>query len=234
MQIASVLDELEPSDELVIVDDASSDNTIDIIKQFNDPRIKLHRRQFNQGVINSFEQTITIATGHLIFLCDQDDVWYPGKVNSMANVLRDREVVAAISNCQVIDSSGNIIEPSFFSKRGCRSGFLANLWRNGYLGCAMCFRADLKEVILPFPNRIFMHDEWIGLTANLSGKVLFLEKVLFGYRRHSSNVTSMTWGGVRFAIRKRFIHGLLVAQRIPTIIRYRKERLYKNTSNFQN
>jgi glycosyltransferase involved in cell wall biosynthesis len=229
-QVASILEELTSSDELVIVDDASSDATVEIINRFEDKRIKLHCRDVNQGVVSSFEQSIFLASGKVIFLCDQDDLWYPGKVNAMINSMYEKKVVAVVSDCHIIDSNGDVVEPSFFFIRQSKSGFFANLWKNGYLGCAMCFSADLKDVILPFPNGVSMHDEWIGLTADLSGRVLFLDRVLSGYRRHSHNVTNMVWSGLLFATKKRLLNLVLVGLRTPAIIRYRIRSLFAQNS----
>lgn len=220
-QIASIIKQLGPLDEIVVVDDASSDNTIAILREFNDNRIRIHEKPKNQGVIKSFEQSIKFSTGQIIFLCDQDDIWHAEKVHVMVESILKNRCLAIVSDCRIINEDDEVTEQSFFAKRGSRPGFLFNLWRNGYLGCAMCFSANLKEVILPFPNKIFMHDEWIGLMADLSGEVMFIENKLFDYRRHQNNVSKLTWGGLGFAIKKRIFHATSIASRIPAAIKFR-------------
>ena len=79
-QISSILCQLKPDDELVIVDDCSKDRTINVIKNFNDSRIKLLKNKFNYGVVATFERALSAAEGNIIFLSDQDDEWIDNKL----------------------------------------------------------------------------------------------------------------------------------------------------------
>ena len=54
--------------------------------------------------------------------------------------------------------------------RGCRTGILKNILKNSYIGCCMAFRKELRKYILPFPENIPMHDQWIGLIGEITGK----------------------------------------------------------------
>lgn len=220
-QIDSILKELRTGDELIIVDDASTDATADVVLQRITPIIKFYRNDTNLGVVGSFEKAIGLSSGDIIFLCDQDDLWYPGKVEAMASLIRGKRLVV-VCDCNVIDECGAVLSPSFQEMRRSHSGFFHNLYRNGYLGCAMCFKSSLKGVILPFPTQVLMHDEWIGLVGDAVGEVFFLRRVLFGYRRHSSNVTKLTWGGFPFAVKKRFLHALAIVVRLPLMIKSRR------------
>lgn len=220
-QINSVLRELAPKDELVIVDDVSTDATIEIIRRHNDSRIVLYQNDANLGPVRSFEKAISLSSGDVVFLCDQDDLWYPGKVAEMASLIQGKKMVV-VCDCNVIDEHGAILSQSFQTVRRSRSGFFCNLYRNGYLGCAMCFKASLKKVILPFPKGIRMHDEWIGLVGDVAGDVVFSKKILFGYRRHSTNVTKLTWGGWSFAAMKRISHIVAISRRLPLIVKSRR------------
>lgn len=220
-QIDSILKELGPRDELIIVDDASTDTTAEVVLRRITPAITFYRNDANLGVVRSFEKAIGLSSGDVIFLCDQDDLWYPGKVAAMASLIEGRRLVV-VCDCNVIDECGAVLAPSFQEMRRSRSGFFNNLYRNGYLGCAMCFKSSLKSVILPFPAQVLMHDEWIGLVGDVVGEVFFLKKALFGYRRHSSNVTKLTWGGFHFAVKKRFLHAFAILKRLPLMIKSRR------------
>lgn len=224
-QIDSVLAQLMDHDELIVIDDASTDATVDLLESFRDPRIKFYKNDANVGVVATFERAIARAAGEIIFLCDQDDIWHPDKVEIMSSALHGN-YVAVVSDCELVDEQGVVFAPSFRSLRGSRGGIIWNLFRNGYLGCAMCFRASLREVILPFPRGIAMHDEWIGLVSDGVAEVAFLDRPLFGYRRHSSNVTKMRWGGIWFALMKRLIHVFALLTRVNAMIRYRKKLVH--------
>ncbi|WP_213034310.1 glycosyltransferase family protein [Acinetobacter seifertii] len=94
-----------------------------------------------------------------------------------------------ISNLQLIDKNGNEIDREFF-EQGFQIGFLQNLIKNNFIGCSMAFRQELVSKILPFPDKIPMHDWWIGLIALKISRVKYIDKKLTYYRRHDNNVTS--------------------------------------------
>src|SRR5690349_4097162 len=81
-QVDSILCQLHPRDELIVSDDHSSDATLNIIRRFKDPRIKLFSSS-RQGLIYNFEQALSRSSGDFIFLADQDDVWHPEKLSTM-------------------------------------------------------------------------------------------------------------------------------------------------------
>ncbi len=92
-QIHSILSQLKDGDELIISDDSSTDNTVDIISQINDKRITIlhHESVINlptcQKVTSNFENALFAASGDVIFLSDQDDVWLDGKIDTMCSYL---------------------------------------------------------------------------------------------------------------------------------------------------
>ena len=63
-----------------------------------------------------------------------------------------------LSDCQIVDQFGDVLFVSFFDHRESRKGFWHNLYRNSYMGCCMAFRREVLEYVLPFPNKIHMHD----------------------------------------------------------------------------
>jgi len=190
-QIASILPQLGENDELVIVDDASIDETIAIIEGFNDEHIRLVRHEYNRGVIQSFEHALKEAKGEIIFLADQDDIWRPDKVVKFLEMFRIYPDVTVVqSDCSIIDYYGNITSKSRLKMRGIREfypGALRNLARNLYQGSAMAFRRSILEFCLPFPVDIPMHDMWIGIVNQFVGKAGFIEKPLLLWRRHGGN-----------------------------------------------
>ncbi|MFO6418788.1 glycosyltransferase family 2 protein [Hylemonella sp. W303a] len=173
--------------EVLVSDDGSNDDTQAIIRSFDDPRVRLLQGP-GQGVVRNFEFLLGQARGEVIFLADQDDVWLPGKVDNMMKALAGADLV--VSDCAIVDSQMRTLHPSFFSLRRSGPGLLRNLARNSYIGCCMAMRRKLLQHALPFPPNVAMHDWWLGLVAQCTGRVFFLDQVLLLYRRHGGNLSS--------------------------------------------
>ena len=187
-QLDSILLQLEMSDEVIISDDSSTDNTIEIIKSYNDDRIKLTENCTFSSPIFNLENALKIASGDWIFLSDQDDVWLPGRVKRMIRELKNHDTV--VCNSFMVDMNEKIIHNSYFEWKGCGHGFLRNIKKSSYLGCALAFNRKIIEFVLPFPKKIAMHDIWIGMVSEMIGKTCFIPEQLFLYRRHEDNYTA--------------------------------------------
>lgn len=188
-QLNSILKQTVEVDEIIISDDNSIDNTLKIIEKLNNSKIKVIKN-IKQGVINNFENSLKKSKGEYIFLADQDDIWKPNKVEIMIKRLKEYDLV--VHNAKIINSKDEkISEKTFFEIRNSRKGLLKNLYKNSYIGCCMAFNRKILEKALPFPMNIPMHDSWIGLIAEIYGKVYFDKEVLFYYRRHESNVSEL-------------------------------------------
>ena len=190
-QIHSILPQLSENDEIIISDDSSTDNTIKIIKSFNDRRIHLLENNKFKSPIFNLEHALKQAKGDYIFLADQDDIWENNKVKVLLNALNHYDLV--LSNCKLINEDDNIIQPDYyqyyFKKNKPSLSFFKNLYKNPFLGCAMAFNRKVLERSLPFPEKIAMHDIWIGLLAEVCFRVHFVEEPLFSWRRHYNNAT---------------------------------------------
>jgi glycosyltransferase involved in cell wall biosynthesis len=204
-QLQSILSQLGSDDNIIIVNDCSVDRTLEIIHEIKDPRITVINNEVNIGVIKSFEKSIVHASGEIIFLSDQDDIWMTGKVAEIVDVFRrDKNTTIVASDAMFIDEGDKVIGESFFKKMGkFRSGWLQTLIKNRYLGCTLAFRKEMTEYILPFPDNIPIHDTWIGMVNDIYGKSHYIDKPLIQYRRHSSNVTSMKGSTIWIALKYR-------------------------------
>jgi glycosyltransferase involved in cell wall biosynthesis len=203
-QIKSILDQLGINDELVICDDGSTDNTLKIIDQFNDERIKLYKNRNHFNPIFNFESAIKFSTKEIIVLSDQDDFWVPNRIIMIKNHFNKTNGVKynlLVMDAQGIDSEGKILYPSMLEYLNAQRGILKNIKKNSYIGCCLAFSKDVKNLIIPFPNKIPMHDVWIGLICDLYGSVYFDKRISLIYRRHGNNFTrerynifrSITW-----------------------------------------
>ncbi len=190
-QLRSVLDQLLQGDELIIVDDDSQDGTFELILSFESSKVRIIRNPVNLGVLATFERGLLLAKNEFIFLCDQDDVWLPGKRTAfLAAFAQDPSVSVVISDSQVIDAQGRVIAPSFMeTRRGFDGSLLGTLWRNRYLGCAMALRRRLLSISLPVPRQVPMHDMWFGAMGQIYGKVVYLPTPFLQWRRHTDNAS---------------------------------------------
>ena len=215
-QIETILKNLSDNDELVISDDGSSDMTVEIIKSFNDKRIKLIDGP-KKGLKQNFNNAIKNTSGDIIFLSDQDDIWMDNKVNIVVECFKLNNYILIQHDAIVVDENDNVLFESFAEHRKVKTGIIKNLIKNSYHGCCIAFRKELKKEILPIPDSIYLHDEWIGLVAELNGKTYFLNEKLMKYRRHSENNSSFKHLAIKEMIKNRVNY-------TGEIIRYNKKR----------
>ena len=193
-QIRSILQNLGPKDELIVSDDGSTDGTLQILESFSsDPRVKILHGP-GKGVKQNVAFALSKARGDILFLADQDDVWSDRKVETVLRAFEDTHAHLIVHDAEVVDADGTtVLCPSYFAHRGCGAGFMKNTMRNTYIGCCMAFKRVLLPYVLPIPEGIEMHDQWIGLMAGKHRfRVFFLEEKLLRYRRHGDNTSSMT------------------------------------------
>lgn len=189
-QLNSILPQLNLDDEIVISVDPSSDNTNKILNDYMEKycQIKVFEGK-GQGLIKNFENAISKASNEYIFLCDQDDVWLPNKVETILSVFEKEACDLVLHDAKIVDENLNIIENSFMCQRKSNGNYLKNIIKNSFIGCCMAFKKDFKKTILPFPKDIPMHDQFIGLLALKKGKVVLLKRPLLLYRRHDNNAS---------------------------------------------
>lgn len=192
-QIDSILNQDCLIYELIICDDCSKDETVQIIEEYQikNEKIKLIKNEKNLGVNETFLKLLENATGEIIFFSDQDDVWNSNKVSEMSNKFKD-------STKKILVYSNNKIVNSELKKLGVSMQFRATketlldslLFHNGGLqGCSLAISSNLKKEILKYNGYSHMHDLLISLyAACFSDEIHYIEKELFLYRQHSNNV----------------------------------------------
>jgi glycosyltransferase involved in cell wall biosynthesis len=185
-QVSSILEQLGPRDELVVADASSTDRTLEVVRDLAGDRARILEQMPRGNVPATFEAALRACKGETIFLADQDDEWLPGKVEICAEALAGIRLLA-LHDARVVDADGRILSESFFAERATRGGFWPNLWRPGYLGCALALRRELLRSALPFPIGVPMHDWWMGLLAERLGGVALVREPLVLHRRHGAN-----------------------------------------------
>jgi glycosyltransferase involved in cell wall biosynthesis len=195
-QLRSILEQLGATDEVIVVDDCSTDRTVELIENLNDPRIVIHRNPANRREVYSFGRAIEIASGGIVFLADQDDVWLPGRVQLMIARLRESGAALITSNFEWMDACERPLDVAFdgvsSAASACHFRNIADIFigKTNYFGCAMAFRRELIPVITPIPPYVESHDLWIALAANQLGSNLHIDDKTLRKRRHGNNTTS--------------------------------------------
>lgn len=199
-QLNSILLQTIKPDEIVICDDNSDDNTLLIInKVLKDSLMdyKIIRHKKNQGIVESFRDALSVVTGDIIFLCDQDDVWNSRKIERFLLVFeKNSDCLLTFSDAYITDENLKIMKASLWDAlkfqpqnniQNKKIFFFKEMFqRNIFTGMCMAFKSDLIAKNLICSSNM-LHDEAIGWTALLNGKVIALNEKLVYYRQHSGN-----------------------------------------------
>ena len=180
--------------ELLICDDVSSDNTYGILSDYaaRDTRIKLEQNVVNVGFKKNFENLCLKANGEFVALCDQDDIWMPNHLELLVNAIGNSDL--AIGNADLIDENGHDMHCTL---RDCDKienypsskddSFFLQLFRPHIQGAASLVKTSLIKKILPAPDGIIFHDQWIGIMAAAENGVTYINESVLKYRQHSAN-----------------------------------------------
>lgn len=190
-QLQSLASQSVPPDEIILCDDGSLDGTLDVAARFAETHpgisVELHRNGRRLGYAANFATAIARCTGDVIFLCDQDDVWFPDKIATVLDLFAgSQHTLLVVNDAQLVESD--------LSPTGCtlhqrlRDVGLGS--RDNLYGCCMALRRSFLAVILPVPAEIMGHDGWINSIANAAGADRRVESCLQAYRRHGANASS--------------------------------------------
>lgn len=195
-QLRSILEQLTDDDEVIVIDDCSSDGTVGVVRQLGDRRIALHVNDRNRGEVFSFGRAIQLAKNDFLFLSDQDDIWVPGRVALMRQHLIDAEASVVSSNFKWIAANDDPIDLVYDgvaatdSRKHFKNVIDIFLGKTNYYGCAMAFRREFVPVVAPIPRFVESHDLWIALASNVAGSNVHIDDSTLLKRKHDSNVTS--------------------------------------------
>ncbi|AWB95897.1 glycosyltransferase family 2 protein [Agromyces badenianii] len=205
-QIRSILAQSVLPDEIVVSDDASVDDTIDVIvdeharwsREAETPvRLHIHRNDVSLGVTANFASAMLRCSGDLIALSDQDDVWHPDRLERVIAEFDGRpDVLLVHSDARIVDGTGVPDGTGLFSTLGLSAAerravaegrpFAALMRRNFVTGATTMIRRELVERARPFPAS-WVHDEWLAVVAAATGSLVLLDEQLIDYRQHGGN-----------------------------------------------
>lgn len=188
-QLGSFAAQTRLPDELVVTDDGSTDDTAAVVAAFAATApfpVRFERNPARLGFNGNFARAIGLATGDIIFISDQDDVWYPDKIARVAAVLDGGSDWLAVVNDQAIaDQDGR-------ETGGTVLGNVRAMGRpDGWYGpgCCTAFSARLLPLLQPFAGDVVAYDHWINTLADALGRRCVVEAPLQMYRRHGGNAS---------------------------------------------
>ena len=188
-QLQSIAAQTKKPDSVVISDDASSDDTVTIAREFarSSPfPVDIHIHPARLGVSGNFDRAISLVNGDVIFLADQDDVWHPEKMERLLAVFDDARVTCVFTDARLVDENGTSMDHTLWQQIRYRPSprlFDTLADRNVATGATMAFRAELRRLILPIP-RDQPHDWWIALLAAATDGLHPMAAALIDYRVH--------------------------------------------------
>ena len=199
-QLESINKQILLPDELIVCDDGSSDETVDLVKSFaeaSDFPVKLFVNKENLGSTKNFEKAIQLCSGSIIVLTDQDDVWTLDKLSTIEDIfVSQTEIGMIFSDAQMIDDFSNSLDYKLwdylkFNKKeqalfDLTPEVITSLFirKNVVAGATMCFRAEFKEDILPIAEG-WIHDAWISILLASHTKIRVVDRPLIMYRQHA-------------------------------------------------
>lgn len=207
-QMRSIISQSPNVDELHIFDFNSSDRTVDIARAIaasqGTVEITIHTESDAPGAALSFFRAMAWLAkrtddADCVFLCDQDDVWLPGKVEAVlaryaAMARSGRKQVAIFHDVAVVDETLVTLAPSYYTgnpfdlPRDLAPDRL--LLANPVIGHTLALSGALLKTVMRFaaPSGYLMHDWSVVLIASRVGSVEFVPKALSLYRQHANNV----------------------------------------------
>ena len=186
-QLDSILNQSYSNLEIIICDDCSTDNTVKIIKSYNDKRIALLQNATNLGYVKNFEKAIGLCSGDFIALADQDDIWEKEKINVLLENIGDYSLIH--SDCSLIDETDKILADSWKGEIFSHNNYNDFLYSNVVTGCSSMFSKKMLNNILPFPDGLGYHDWYLAILAAKEHKIKYIHKTLIQYRQHAGQDT---------------------------------------------
>jgi len=211
-QLLSILGQSVVPDEIVLSDDGSTDATLTVCDaviaawlaedSVRTVTVSVLRNARALGVTANFEQALAACSGDLIALCDQDDIWWPERLERMVGEFARRpELQMLHADARLVDAEGTALGITLLDTLGVsdadraavHSGRAidAYLRRNIVTGATMMVRSELVARSRPFPSA-WVHDEWIAMVGAATGLVDLLEEPLTDYRQHGGNQIGVT------------------------------------------
>jgi glycosyltransferase involved in cell wall biosynthesis len=190
-QLQSFVAQTRQPDEVIVVDDRSRDGTAALVAEFArtapfDVRLVVNDQNLGHG--QNFSKALALCTGDLVFLSDQDDVWFDDKIERMAALATRRpEMLCFMNDCLLADAG--LQSEGVTKQQQIRAAGLPET--SFVMGCCTAIRRDFLNIVLPVPPTIHAHDTWMIGIADGLGRTCRHDEALQYYRRHGANVSNL-------------------------------------------
>ncbi|MCQ2199983.1 MAG: glycosyltransferase [Paludibacteraceae bacterium] len=187
-QLDSLYRQTRVPDEVVVSDDCSTDSTRAILEEYHQSHGLIYiANEHNLGFNRNFENALMHTTGDYVLICDQDDIWFDNKVETLYNTIikYDASKPAAVSST-TIDYVDGVPTRDHTTPRLTWKHMLQG---HGCQGCCAILNRALLDKVLPLNlPKGMMYDAYIGFVACMLGNWENIGTPLMYYRHHSSNV----------------------------------------------
>lgn len=207
-QLDSIRKQTYPIDEVLLLDDVSTDNSYELIHQYIDGykliNWKLIKNETNLGYRKNFKKGLEMVTGDIIFLCDQDDRWHLNKVETMVEYMKDKSILSLASSFNFMDQEGKCFEVNKIKGRSNNNLLFKEvtellteidlkllLQSNFSQGCTMAIKEEVKDNYLKVTQGKLPHDWELNIISSIKNGCYYLDKPLIDYRIHNNNTIGM-------------------------------------------
>lgn len=200
-QMDSIKNQTMKADEVIIMDDCSNDNTVELIQDyiaFNHlSSWRLIVNEENQGWKKNFKNGFDLARGDLIFPADQDDIWHLDKIEKMTRIMEDNQDILLLTSNYHFFITGSDDGQNAYDQKMLNDGSVGKIqislqWC--YIarpGCTYCFRKNFFDEIASRWDTKYAHDAFLWRFACMKGGLYLLGEELIDFRRHGDNTTSV-------------------------------------------
>lgn len=189
-QLDSFASQTKLPDELVVCDDCSSDDTLGILERFCQMApfaVRIFRNDANFGFTKNFEKALSKCSGDLIFLSDQDDIWFPNKIEFVTQVFLEN------ADKLLVIHDGRLVDARLISHGATKLSQVAAAYGSPdsvVMGALTAVRKELLAMALPIPDGMAGHDVWLHNIAGLLDARCVIDRELQMIVRHGSNTSS--------------------------------------------
>ena len=217
-QLESIRTQTRAPDEVIILDDRSSDNTVALVKKFildnNLTNWRVIVNKVNLGWKKNFFESVRQTTGDIVFFSDQDDIWLPDKIRKMSEAMVEKHMGALYGAKEIVDGEGTAhperMERASFTNNIIQVPFNESFYAIKTLGCCMCASREIVDAYIKLGFYEGGHDSQCGRLALLLSSLWYLDEPVIRYRIHGNNssgiAADISFGASSLDKRKTSVH----------------------------